>query len=157
MGFRGTKGKVEVGEMAPDFKLLSHSGEEVGLKDFVDKKVVVLFFYPKDDTSGCASDACTFRDSYEQFEVLEAEVIGISSDSVGSHERFAENYDLSFTLLSDEKGEARKLYVVPNTLGIFPSRVTYVIDKEGVVRHVFSSQFGASRHVEEVLTALRGS
>jgi peroxiredoxin Q/BCP len=157
MGFRRTKGKVKVGEIAPDFKLLSQSGKEVGLKDFVDKKAVVLFFYPKDDTPGCTNEACTFRDSYEHFVVLEAEVIGISSDPVGSHERFAEKYDLPFTLLSDEKGEVRKLYGVPNTLGIFPGRVTYIIDKEGVVRHVFSSQLGTSRHVEEALTALRGS
>jgi peroxiredoxin Q/BCP len=115
---------------------------------------VVLSFYPKDDTPGCTKEACSFRDGYEQFEMLEAEVIGISSDSVKSHERFVEEHGLPFVLLSDEGGEVRKLYGVPNTLGLFPGRVTYVIDEEGVVRHIFSSQLGISRHVEEALEAL---
>ena len=115
---------------------------------------MILFFYPKDDTPGCTKEACSFRDSHEQFEKLEAQVIGISSDSVKSHERFVEKHGLPFVLLSDEGGEVRKLYGVPNTLGLFPGRVTYVIDEEGVVRHIFSSQLGISRHVEEALEAL---
>lgn len=118
---------------------------------------MVLFFYPKDNTSGCTYEACTFGDSYEQFRKLEAEVKGIRSDYVGSHEWFAEKYGLLFTSLSDEKGEVRKLYGVPNTFGIFHGDVGYVIDKEGVVRRVFSSQLGTSKHVEEALTALGGS
>jgi thioredoxin-dependent peroxiredoxin len=133
----------------------SQSGEEVSLRDFVGKKLaVILYFYPKDDTPGCTKEACSFRDGYEQFEKLEAEVIGISSDSVNSHQRFVEKHGLPFFLLSDEGGEVRKLYGMPNILGLFPGRVTYVIDKEGVVRHVFSSQLQAARHVEEALEAL---
>jgi peroxiredoxin Q/BCP len=144
-----------VGDVAPDFMLRSRSGEEVSLGDFVGKRrAILLFFYPKDDTPGCTKEACSFRDGYEQFEMLEAEVIGISSDSVKSHERFVEEHGLPFVLLSDEGGEVRKLYGVPNTLGLFPGRVTYVIDEEGVVRHIFSSQLGISRHVEEALEAL---
>jgi len=152
---RRTKGKVGVGDVAPDFTLPSQSGEEVSLRDFIGRKrAIVLFFYPKDDTPGCTKEACSFRDGYEQFEELQAEVIGISSDSVRSHERFVEKHGLPFVLLSDERGEVRKLYGVPNTLGLFPGRVTYVIDEEGVVRHVFSSQLQAARHVEQALEAL---
>ena len=155
MSSRQTKGKVGVGDVAPDFTLPSQSGEEVSLRDFIGRKrAIVLFFYPKDDTPGCTKEACSFRDGYEQFEELQAEVIGISSDSVRSHERFVEKHGLPFVLLSDEGGEVRKLYGVPNTLGLFPGRVTYVIDEEGVVRHVFSSQLQAARHVEQALEAL---
>ncbi|HJQ29628.1 MAG TPA: peroxiredoxin [Rubrobacter sp.] len=141
--------------MAPLFTLPSQAGEMVSLEDFLGRKPVVLYFYPKDDTPGCKREACAFRDDYEQFGGLDAEVVGISSDSVESHRRFAENHGLPFTLLSDEGGKVRRLYGVRNTLGLLPGRVTYVIDREGVVRHVFSSQLAASRHVEEALGALR--
>jgi thioredoxin-dependent peroxiredoxin len=155
MGSQRRKGRVGVGDLAPDFTLASQSGEEVSLKDFLGKKrAIVLFFYPKDDTPGCTKEACSFRDGYEQFEKLEAEVIGVSSDSIRSHQRFAHRHALPFVLLSDEGGEVRKLYGVPNTLGLFPGRVTYVIDDEGLVRHVFSSQLGVTKHVEEALAAL---
>jgi len=155
MGFQRIKSRVGVGDLAPGFTLPSQSGEEVSLKDFLGKKrAIVLFFYPKDDTPGCTKEACSFRDGYEQFEKLEAEVIGVSSDSTKSHQRFAQRHGLPFVLLSDEEGEVRKLYGVPNTLGLFPGRVTYVIDNKGVVRHVFSSQLGVTKHVEEALMAL---
>jgi thioredoxin-dependent peroxiredoxin len=150
-----TKGKVEVESVAPDFTLPSLSREMVSLKDFLGKKPVVLFFYPKDDTPGCTKQACAFRDDYEEFEKLDAEVIGISSDSVDSHRSFASKHDLPFTLLSDEGGKVRRLYGVPNSFGLFPGRVTYVIDQAGVVRHFFSSQLGVEQHVEEALRALR--
>jgi len=145
---------VGVGSKAPDFTLPSQSGAIVSLRDFLGKKPVVLFFYPKDDTPGCTKEACAFRDDYEEFGKLDAEVIGISSDSVESHRGFASKHDLPFTLLSDEGGMVRKLYGVPNTFGLFPGRVTYVIDEEGVVRHVFSSQLGVEKHVEEALKVL---
>src|SRR5918912_2186250 len=143
-----SKYKVDVGTKAPDFKLPSQSGEMVSLEDFLGRKPVVLFFYPKDDTLGCTKEVCAFRDSFEELGKLNAEVIGISSDSVESHRGFAQKHKLPFTLLSDEEGKVRKLYGVPNTFGLFPGRVTYVIDQEGVVRHVFSSQIEATRHVE---------
>ncbi len=153
MGFR-TKDSVGVGSKAPDFTLPSQSGEMVHLEDFLGSKPVVLFFYPKDDTPGCTKQACAFRDDYEGFGKLNAEVIGISSDSVESHRSFAAKHDLPFTLLSDEEGKVRRLYGVPTTLGLFLGRVTYVMDKEGVVRHLFSSQLGVEKHVEEALKAL---
>ena len=145
MGFR-TKVKVDVGSKAPDFTLPSQSGEMVSLGDFLGEKPVVLFFYPKDDTPGCTKEACAFRD--------ESEVMGISSDSVQSHERFADKHKLPFPLLSDRTEKVRRLYGVPNTFGLFPGRVTYVIDQEGVVRHVFSSQIGVERHVAEAVSFL---
>jgi thioredoxin-dependent peroxiredoxin len=154
MGIR-TNGRVGVGSTAPSFALPSQSGEIVSLKDFLGSRPVVLFFYPRDDTPGCTRQACAIRDEHEEFAKLDAEVIGVSSDSVRSHQRFARRHDLPFTLLSDEGGRVRDLYGVPNTFGLFPGRVTYVIDGEGVVRHIFSSQLGVTRHVEEALGALR--
>jgi peroxiredoxin Q/BCP len=154
MVVRQTNDGVGVGSKAPDFTLPSQSGEMVSLKEFLGEKVVILYFYPKDGTPGCTKEACAFRDEHEEFGKLDAEVIGVSSDSVESHRRFAEKHDLSFTLLSDEGGKVRKLYGVSNTFGIFPGRVTYVIDEAGVVRHVFSSQIGALKHVEEALKSL---
>lgn len=154
MGFRRMKDKVKVGSVAPDFTLPSQAGEMVSLKDFFGRKPVVLFFYPKDDSPGCTREVCAFRDHFEEFGKLDAEVIGISSDSVESHTSFAVKHDLSFPLLSDERGNIRRLYGVPKTFGLFPGRVTYVIDKEGVVRHVFASQLSLERHVQEALSAL---
>jgi thioredoxin-dependent peroxiredoxin len=154
MGFR-TRDKVEVGSIAPDFSLPTQSGQMLSLKNFIGERPIVLFFYPKNDTPGCTKQACAFRNDYEGFGKLDAEVIGISSDSVESHRSFAAKYDLPYTLLSDEERKVRKLYGVPNTLGILPGRVTYVIDREGIVRHVFSSQLGVEKHIEEALKALR--
>jgi len=153
MGFR-TKDNVGVGSKAPDFTLLSQSDELVNLGDFLDEKPVVLFFHPKDDTPGCTKEACAFRDEYKQFSRLDAEVIGISSDSVESHKRFAKKHKLPFTLLSDRREKVRRLYDVPNTFGLFPGRVTYAIDQAGIVRQVFSSQIGVERHVQQALEAL---
>jgi peroxiredoxin Q/BCP len=155
MGIRRTKDKVKVGTVAPDFTLPSQAGEMVSLKDFSGRKPVVLFFYPKDDSPGCTKEVCAFRDNFEEFSKLDVQVIGISSDSVESHRRFAAKHDLSFPLLSDEGGNIRRLYGVPKTFGLIPGRVTYIIDKEGVVRHVFSSQLSVQRHVQEALAALR--
>ena len=154
MAFRRLEDRVDVGSKAPDFTLRSQSGANVHLKDFLGRSPIVLFFYPKDDTPGCTKQACAFRDDYGQFGAVDAEVFGISSDSVESHKSFAENNQLPFDLLSDEGGKVRQLYGVPKTLGLMPGRVTYVIDKEGVVRRIFSSQLAVSRHVEEALAAL---
>jgi thioredoxin-dependent peroxiredoxin len=147
--------RVRVGARAPDFALPSQTGEKLRLEDFLGKPVV-LFFYPKDNTLGCTKEVCAFRDDFEEFGKLDAEVIGISSDSVESHKAFAEEHDLPFALLSDRGGKIRKLYGVPNTLGLFPGRVTYVVDEAGVVRHIFSSQLSVERHVQEAIGALRG-
>ncbi len=148
---------VKAGDFAPDFSLESGSGQKVSLSDFRGKKSVVLYFYPKDETQGCTREACGFRDSYEVFKELGAEVIGVSSESPDSHMRFAEHHHLPFTLLSDPKKELRKLYGVPSSMGFLPGRVTYIIDREGRVRHVFNSQTHPNEHVEEALTILRAS
>jgi len=145
---------VKVGDVAPEFDLPDRSGHRVRLSEFRGKRAVVLYFYPKDDTPGCTKEACSFRDSYEEFVDAGAEVIGVSSDSEASHQKFAKRYELPFTLLSDAKGEVRKKYGVPATLGLLPGRVTFVIDRDGVVRHVFNSQLQAARHVPEALAAL---
>jgi len=155
MGFRRTKPRVTAGSVAPDFTLPSQSGETVSLGDFLGKRPVVLFFYPKDNTLGCTKEVCSFRDSFEELGKLNAEVIGISSDSIDSHRGFAEKHELPFILLSDEGGKVRRLYGVPKSFGLFPGRVTYVIDEQGVVRHIFSSQLGVERHVQEAINALR--
>lgn len=147
--------KVEVGKQAPDFSLPDSSGKTVKLSDFRDKQAVVLYFYPKDNTPGCTTEACAFRDSYEVFKEAGAEVIGVSSDSADSHEKFATRHSLPFILLSDAGGATRQRYSVPSTLGLLPGRVTYIIDKQGVVRHVFNSQFLPAKHVAEALKVLK--
>jgi len=143
------------GDRAPDFELSDAQGRTVRLADFRGKKPVVVYFYPKDDTPGCTAESCAFRDRYEDFTAAGAEVIGISSDSPESHAKFAAKHRLPFTLLADRGGSVRKAYGVPATLGLLPGRVTYVIDREGVIRHVFTSQFRATRHVDEAEAALR--
>ncbi|MBO0685853.1 MAG: peroxiredoxin [Candidatus Dormibacteraeota bacterium] len=148
------KGRVQVGDEAPDFELPSQTGERVRLYDLLGRKAVVLYFYPKDETPGCTTEACSFRDSYQAFQDAGAEVVGVSSDSADSHKGFAEHHGLPFLLLSDQGGRLRKQYGVPSTLGILPGRVTYVIDRDHVVRHVFSSQLDAQRHVREALGIL---
>ena len=146
---------VKVGDRAPDFTLLSLTGEPVSLSSFLGKKDVVLYFYPKDNTPGCTAEACSFRDSYEVFQEAGAEVIGISSDSEKSHQQFAKQHHLPFILLSDLGGVVRKHYGVPATFGLLPGRVTYIIDKQGIVRHIFSSQFSPQMHVAEALKVLQ--
>lgn len=145
---------VQVGDAAPDLALPSQSGEQVRLSEIWRQRVVVLYFYPKDDTRGCTREACAFRDSYEIFRDAGAEVVGVSGDPVDSHEAFAGRYELPFTLLSDVDGTARRQYGVKRTLGI-PGRVTYVIDTGGTVRHVFSSMTNIGRHIDDALAMVR--
>ena len=141
---------LKEGDAAPDFTTRDEQGNQVRLSDLRGQKVA-LYFYPKDDTPGCTKEACSFRDSYEAFKDAGAEVVGISSQSAASHEAFAAKYRLPFTLLADEGGKVRRQYGVPSTLGLLPGRVTYVIDRKGIVRHVFNSQLNATRHVTEAL------
>ncbi len=148
-------GSVKVGDVAPDFTLKDQRGQTVSLKDFLGKNAVVLYFYPKDNSPGCTKEACKFRDSYEDFKDAGAEVVGVSSQSEESHSIFSTTFALPFILLSDEEGKVRELYGVKSSLGFLPGRVTYVIDKRGIVRHIFSSQLEPERHVEEALRVLR--
>jgi peroxiredoxin Q/BCP len=146
---------IQVGDAAPDFTLHNQKGEQVTLRSFQGQKTVVLYFYPKDDTPGCTVESCSFRDSYEDFVATGAEVIGISSDSPDSHRAFASKHNLPFTLVSDANLAVRKAYGVPATLGLLPGRVTYVIDREGIVRHIFNSQFNPKGHIAEAMGILK--
>ena len=146
---------MRVGDIAPDFTLPSQTGESITLSQFFGEKNIVLYFYPKDKSKGCTRQACEFRDKYEVYSDLGAEVIGVSSDDVKSHESFASEHNLPFILLSDTKKKVQKLYGVPSTFGIIPGRVTYLIDKKGIVRYVFSSQFQPKKHIPESLSALK--
>ena len=147
--------RVKVGDRAPDFTLRSQTGENVTLSSFFGKRNVVLYFYPEDESPGCTKEACSFRDNYEYFKDLGAEVIGVNAGSTESHKRFASNHNLPFILLSDKGNEVRKQYGVPSTLGIIPGRVTYIVDKQGVVRHIFSSQSQPEKHITEALEVLK--
>ncbi len=148
------KGKVQVGDNAPVFSLPGTNGNMVSLKDFLGKSAIVLYFYPKDNTSGCTAEACSFRDNYEVFKEAGAEVIGVSGDSATSHEGFASRHSLPFVLLSDGRGTLRKLYGVPTFLGVIPGRVTYVIDKQGIIRQIFSA-ITPGQHVAEALKMIQ--
>lgn len=148
--------RIKVGDKAPLFSLQSQDDETIYLSGLIGKNPVVLYFYPKDNTTVCTKEACAFRDSFDEFRNIQgATVFGISSDTVESHKQFSEDYGLPFTLLSDPGGRVRKLYGVPKTLGLFPGRVTYVIDKDGTVRRIFSSQLNYRKHVEEALSSLK--
>lgn len=145
--------KVQVGDMAPDWELDSEHGP-VRLSDHRGSWVV-FYFYPADNTAGCTAEACSFRDSYEDFTDAGAEVIGASSDSVEKHKGFAGKHRLPFTLVSDPGGKVRSAYGVGKSLGLFDGRVTYVIDPAGVVRDIFSSQLRVKAHQARALEVIR--
>jgi len=146
---------MKKGERITPFSLQDQHGEEVCIDDYIGKQPLVIYFYPKDETPGCTKEACSFRDSMKDFEELNAKVIGISADSVDSHKAFAENHNLNFSLLSDADKKVRKLLNVPSDMfGLLDGRVTYVVDKEGIVRHIFKSQLNATRHVQEAKKVL---
>jgi peroxiredoxin Q/BCP len=148
---------LAVGDQAPDFTLPCSQGGTLTLSDLTKSqgRTAVVFFYPKDDTPGCTVEACGFRDEYLTFTEAGAEVVGISSDSVASHERFADKHKLPMRLLSDPDGKVRELYGVRSVLGILPGRATFVIDRHGIVRHVFVSQLRVVKHVQEALAMVR--
>jgi len=139
--------RLKEGGTLPHFELQDQSGRTVRSSDLTGKGPFVIYFYPHDETPGCTAQACSFRDAFESFTDAGAAVIGISSDPPDSHMRFAQRHRLPFTLLSDPDGEVRKAFGVPRTLGLLPGRVTYIFDREGVLRHVFDSQMRTSDHV----------
>ncbi|CAI5478611.1 unnamed protein product [Closterium sp. Yama58-4] len=147
--------KVSVGDEAPPLSLTDQNGRVFDLAKLKGRKSVVLYFYPADDTPGCTKQACSFRDSFEEFRKLGAEVVGISGDSPESHKLFAEKYSLPFTLLYDEGNAVRKEWGVPSDLfGVLPGRQTYVIDKKGVVQLIFNNQFQPEKHIDETIAVL---
>lgn len=146
---------IKKGDKCPEFTLPNQNGEDVNINDYIGESNLVIYFYPKDETAGCTAQACSFRDAYEDFKEIGAEVIGISSDSVNSHNAFAKNHNLPFVLLADKQKKVRKLFDVPtNLLGIIPGRVTYIIDKKGIVQGVFNSQMKFNQHVDEAKKVL---
>lgn len=152
----GGNSKIKVGDKVPLFSLTDQNGEVFHLDSIIGTKNLVIFFYPKDFTPGCTREVCKFRDEFEDFVDLDAEVIGISGDDKKSHLKFANKYKLPFTLLSDGDKTVRKQFGVPSTLfGMLPGRVTYIVDKQGIVRHVFDSQFDAEQHIEEAKKVLK--
>lgn len=146
---------LQVGDKIPSFSAIDTNGNVFESDTIVGKKSFVIYFYPKDDTRVCTEQACSFRDQYEDFKALGAEVIGVSSDSVKSHQKFANQHNLPFILLSDADKKLRKLFGVPNDLlGLIPGRVTYVADRDGIVQLVFNSMSGKI-HIEKALEILK--
>lgn len=143
--------KIEQGDQVPAFQLPDQTGETFDSKTLHGKKHVI-FFYPKDETPGCTKEACSFRDSYQDFQAAGAEVIGISSDEIRSHQSFISNHNLPYTLLSDTEKKVRKKFGVPGSLfGLLPGRVTYIVDSNGTVQHVFNSQLNSEGHVKKAI------
>jgi len=157
---RGTRtvstqsGRIQTGDTAPDFSLPNQWGQVIRLRDIVGKNHIVLYFYPRDNTPGCKREAAAFRENHKIFRDLGAIVLGISSGSVESHYTFSTSHDIPFYLLSDADGRVRKQYGVKPTLWLIPGRATYVIDKEGVVSYIVSSQLHPRKHVDGSLWAV---
>ena len=145
---------LNVGDKAPDFSLLDEHGLPTSLKDYLGKKNVVLYFYPKDFTSGCTLEACKFRDDYKIYREKGAIVLGVSLDSVESHTKFSEEYKLPFSILSDKNKEVAKTYGVLGIGGFLAKRVTFIINKQGKITHIFP-KVDVKHHSEEVLNALK--
>jgi peroxiredoxin Q/BCP len=147
--------QLEIGSTVPKFELLDQHGKLFPVESVLGKKNLVIYFYPKDDSPGCTKEACSFRDQFEVFAGADALIIGISAQSVESHQEFAVKHRLNYTLLSDKGNKVRKLFGVPgNFFGLVPGRVTYVINKEGKVVYMFNSQIQAEKHVDEALRIL---
>lgn len=146
---------LKIGNKLPDFSAKDTNGTIFNSKDYVGKQTLVIYFYPKDDTPGCTIQACSFRDSYQDFKDLGAEVIGISSDSVQSHVKFKSKFNLPFILLSDNDKRLRKLFgVAKDYLGLIDGRTTYVIDKSGIIKLIFDS-ISAKNHIIKTLEILK--
>jgi len=150
---------LKVGDKAPAFKLKSQDGKTISLSELKGKPVV-LYFYPKDDTSGCTKEACNFRDEFPKFGKMKAEILGVSADSVESHKKFAEKYKLPFNLISDEKKDAIEKYGVWQEKSMYGRkymgivRSTFIIDKNGKISHIFP-KVKVDNHNQEVMEALK--
>ena len=150
---------IETGKKAPDFSLLNQDGKKISLKDFLGKKVV-LYFYPKDDTSGCTKEACNFSDEFPKFTKTKAVILGVSPDSVKSHKKFAEKYDLNFDLLADEEKKVVEKFEVWKEKSMYGrkymgvERTTFIIDEKGKIKTIFN-KVKVDGHNKEVLEALK--
>jgi peroxiredoxin Q/BCP len=146
--------KLKEGDTAPDFELPDQDGRMVSSEDYKGKKVLALYFYPADFTKVCTMEAVAFRQMHEQFQAAGAEVVGVSSDDVKTHKEFAQEHELTFVLLSDEKGELRKAFGAYGIGGI-PARTTYVIDRDWKIRMVYNSPLRSKEHAEQALEAIK--
>jgi len=145
---------LKVGDKLPNFKAKDTNGNLFDSQDYTGKQALVIYFYPKDETKVCTAQACSFRDNYEEFKDLGAEIIGISADSVQSHVKFKSKFNLPFILLSDNDKKLRKLFGVENDFLLIPGRQTFVVDKNGFIIMVFNSMSGTI-HIEKALKVLK--
>jgi peroxiredoxin Q/BCP len=151
---------VSEGKAAPAFSLPASNGKKVSLKDFKGDRQVVLYFYPKDNTSGCTRQACGFRDSITKVRRAKAVVLGVSRDSLASHDKFVAKYELPFLLLSDEDGAVCEKYGVIKEKNMYGKKVmgiersTFVLGTDGKVKKIFR-KVKVDGHIEEVLAALK--
>ncbi|MEN9968985.1 MAG: hypothetical protein RIR94_1172 [Bacteroidota bacterium] len=147
---------IQIGDNCPAFSLPDSQGKQIHVNEYLGQKILVLFFYPKDDTPGCTKEACAFRDAYADFLDLGCEVFGISSDASQSHQAFQQKHQLPYPLLSDTQKKVRQLFGVPTSLfGLLPGRVTYVIGLDGKVAGIFNSQTNPVGHINEALKVAR--
>ena len=147
---------IQIGDKLPHFTAVKQDGT-VFDSNSIQNKPVVIYFYPKDNTPGCTTQACSFRDAYQDFQDLGAEVIGVSGDSVSSHQNFQQKHKLPFILLSDSDRKLRKLFGVPTALfGLIPGRVTYVFDAFGKAIYIFDNM-SAKNHIIKALDSIKKS
>ena len=146
---------LKIGDKIPPFNLPNQNGEDFDINSVLGSKPLVIYFYPKNFTPGCTKEACSFRDSYEDFKQMGAEVIGISGDSSNSHSRFVERYELPYIMLSDSNGKVRKQFGVKSELlGLIPGRETFVVDKQGILVMRYNSM-KATTHINKALNAVK--
>ena len=151
--------KLKEGGKAPDFELSGQDGRKVRLSDFKGKKVV-LYFYPKDDTSGCTKEACNFRDNFDALKKLNAEILGVSNDDGASHKKFAEKYNLPFRLLADVDKSASKAYGVYELKNFMGKsyygivRSTFLIDEKGMIKKIFY-KVNPEKHIDEIMEGVK--
>jgi peroxiredoxin Q/BCP len=149
-------GNIKVGSQVPEFSLRDQEGNVFDIKNVLGKENLVIYFYVRDDTPGCTTEACSFRDQYDAFRQADARIIGISAQSVESHKKFAEKNKLQFTLLSDPDNSVRKMFgVKTGGAGSLPGRVTFVVNKQGKVVYIFNSQTQPAKHVSEAIRILK--
>jgi len=140
----------------PEFTLQDQNGNEVQSRHLIGDKILIIYFYPKDFTPGCIREACSFRDNFEDFLAAGARVVGISADSVATHQKFASHYNLNYQLLSDPDKSVHHQFGIPSSFfGLLSGRVTFVIDLEGAIRYVFDSQFQPLKHVSKSLMVVK--
>jgi peroxiredoxin Q/BCP len=146
---------IKKGDVIVDFKLKDQNGIERTNTEFLGKKLV-LFFYPKDESYGCTKEACAFRDAYADFKDYDCEVIGISQGDVDSKSSFVQRNKLNFILLADEGNNLRTAFgIKPDLFGLVPGRVTFIVDREGIVQDVFNSQLNFAKHVQNALEVIK--